>query len=164
MVAALDGGGEPVREPAATIREWLDVVTATLARADALLAAGLSLGLRPPTDGPDDADMAGRHARLLTLSPFHRMLDSDPSWPQRRESPAFLRYRVALNLLYLTLPRLGVSPTERFLMCHCVANAVEDAYGVSAMDLVRAGSPDEGERTTTAAGAPVRGTAAGGAR
>jgi hypothetical protein len=49
-------------------------------------------------------------------------------------------------------------------MCHCVANAVEDAYGVSAMGIVRAGSLDEGERTATAAGAPVRSTAADGAR
>jgi hypothetical protein len=176
VVAALDrgamdrgamdrGGGEQAGEPAATIRDWLDVLTATTARAEGLLAAGLDLGLRPPAGRPRQVIMSERAAHLIALSPFHRALESNPSWPRRRESLPFLRYRFAVNCLYLAMTRLGVTPVERFRLCHWVANAVEDAYGVSAIELVSggSGSGDGGSGTLAAAGTPAAG-AAGGAR
>jgi hypothetical protein len=140
VVTALDGDGEPEGEPAVGIRDWLELLTPTAARAEGLLAAGLGLGMRPsPGDpDPDDADPDGERARFISASPFHQALDSTRFWPQLRESIVFLRFRFAVNCLYLTLTRLGVTPVDRFRLCHWVANAVEDAYGVSAIDMVRA--------------------------
>jgi hypothetical protein len=43
-----------------------------------------------------------------------------------------------LNYTYLHMTRLGITPTERFLLCHLAANAVEECYGVSAFELVGA--------------------------
>jgi hypothetical protein len=48
----------------------------------------------------------------------------------------FQQYRVMLNYLYLFLTRVGLRPGERYLVCHLVAGAVEDAYGVSALDVI----------------------------
>jgi hypothetical protein len=50
--------------------------------------------------------------------------------------PRFLRYRLMLNYTYLHLTRLGVPGLHRYLLCHLAANAVEEVYGVSALDLV----------------------------
>jgi hypothetical protein len=51
--------------------------------------------------------------------------------------PDFLRYRVLLNHTYLHVTRLGLTPVERFRVCHLAARAVEETYGVSAVDLMR---------------------------
>jgi hypothetical protein len=53
-----------------------------------------------------------------------------------------------LNLTYLMLTRLGISPAERFLLCHLAANAVEDQYGVSAIDSASGHSPSAQAVTT----------------
>src|SRR5262249_47421472 len=153
-----DGGGEPTGpgaarsipspqapvpgithgQPAVVIRDWLELLTPTAARAEGLLAAGLDLGMRsstgdadphyapddadPDDGGTDDAEPGGEHARFLATSPFHQALDSTRYWPQLRESVLFLRFRFAMNCLYLTLTRLGVTPVERFRLCHWLAN------------------------------------------
>jgi hypothetical protein len=49
----------------------------------------------------------------------------------------FLRFRVVLNQTYFYMTRLGLTPVNRYLLCHLVANAVEDAYSVSAINLMR---------------------------
>ena len=54
----------------------------------------------------------------------------------------FTLNRVALNLLYLHLARIGVRPVDRFLYCHVVADAVERARGVDAVAMVAAGATD----------------------
>jgi hypothetical protein len=51
--------------------------------------------------------------------------------PPARWSPS---YRLVLNYMYLHFTRLGLTPIERFLLCHLTANAVEDCYGISAME------------------------------
>jgi Lantibiotic biosynthesis dehydratase C-term len=115
------------REPASDLRRWVEVLGARVRRGEELLAAGLTLGLRP------------REAAIVARgsSVFHDALESNPGWAERQESLEFQRYRLALNLLYLNLTRLGLAPVQRFRLCHLAANAVEDAYGVSALDLVR---------------------------
>ncbi|MEU2975079.1 thiopeptide maturation pyridine synthase [Nocardiopsis alba] len=76
-------------------------------------------------------------------SAFHRTLrDSGDFERTLREASWFLRYRVALNLLYLHLARIGVRPVDRFLYCHVVADAVEQARGVDAVAMVAAGATD----------------------
>lgn len=121
IVAALD------REQSATpFAGWVDAVTPIAQR-------GLELmKVRRRTEDQD------RWGRLAELSPFHRVLESGTQWHERRDSDWFAGFRMVLNFLYLHLTRLGVTPTERFLLCHLAANTVENAYGVSALELARA--------------------------
>lgn len=129
VVAALEEEGESPT-PA---RDWAAVLRPLERRARALLRAGrLTLDPPPPAG-------AGPRAHLAAGSVFHRALEDNEQW-QRDVAPAewFLLYRLLLNYTYLHLTRLGVTPVQRFLLCHLAANAVEDSYGVSALELVRA--------------------------
>lgn len=110
--------------------------------AEPLLADGrLDLDGPTPSDGGVEGgaptDEQTRH------SAFHRTLrDSGDFERTLREAPWFLRYRVALNLLYLHLARIGVRPVDRFLYCHVVADAVERACGVDAVAMVASGATE----------------------
>src|SRR5215470_10050465 len=129
VVAELDG--QPVAgEPASVIGRWVRVLAPFPGRAQELLAAGLTLGLRPSAG---EEQNAGDWKVLAAQSPFHRALMATPDWAAIERSDWFLCYRLVLNYLYLHFTRLGLTPTERFLLCHLAANAVEDCYGVSAM-------------------------------
>ncbi|MFC5186009.1 lantibiotic dehydratase C-terminal domain-containing protein [Actinomadura harenae] len=43
----------------------------------------------------------------------------------------FLGHRLAINMLYAHLARVGLAPLQRYLFCHLLAAAVEDEYNVS---------------------------------
>ncbi|PWV52811.1 thiopeptide maturation pyridine synthase [Nocardiopsis sp. L17-MgMaSL7] len=88
-------------------------------------------------EGGDATEEQTRH------SDFHRTLRGSGDFERTlREAPWFLRYRVALNLLYLHLARIGVRPVDRFLYCHVVADAVEQACGVDAVAMVASGATE----------------------
>lgn len=70
-------------------------------------------------------------AEIPVDSPFHRMLTAGDEWPEFARSRAFSLYRLVLNLTYLHLTRLGVAPSDRFLVCHLVAGAVEQHLGTA---------------------------------
>lgn len=114
------------------VQDWLAVLAPSWERARRLASAGtLSVPIGPSADAEVGFE-------LPELSPFHRVLLENPAWDRTQRSMSFLEYRLMINLTYLLLSRLGVTPVERFLLGHLVANAVEDAYGVSAVELVRA--------------------------
>jgi hypothetical protein len=74
----------------------------------------------------------------IRRSEFHATIAQSKSYRTLLfESPWFLKYRLALNLTYLHLNRLGVLPVERYLLCHLLADAVEQAYAISALEMVR---------------------------
>ncbi|MFE3880652.1 thiopeptide maturation pyridine synthase [Kitasatospora sp. NPDC059146] len=50
----------------------------------------------------------------------------------------FRGHRLAINQLYTHLDRLGLSMTQRFLLCYLTARTVEDTFGVSALERARA--------------------------
>jgi hypothetical protein len=69
-------------------------------------------------------------------SPFVRALAADDNFHRHvLPLPAFRRYRLRLNLLYLHLTRLGIRPVDRLMLGHLLANTVESAYGVDALAL-----------------------------
>jgi hypothetical protein len=75
----------------------------------------------------------------LAASPFHSALERDQRRKQALYSdPWFQSYRLVLNLLYLHFNRLGLRPIDRFLLCHLAANAVEEAFKISAAEMVSA--------------------------
>jgi len=143
VVAELDGQAGSAGEAASVIDHWVRVMTPFPQRAQQLLAAGLTLGLRPADGQEQDT---GNWDDLAAQSPFHRTLIDTPYWAQMQHADWFLCYRLVLNYLYLHCTRLGLTPTERFLLCHLTANAVEDCYGISAMEQLT--SPDIVEQLT----------------
>ncbi|MBF8191028.1 hypothetical protein ITP53_36035 [Nonomuraea sp. K274] len=127
IVGALDGTGAPLPY----IGEWTGVLAAYRERADALIAAGELDTDAAPEQEPDVVD-------LTQVSPFHRELFGTSAWQEQTEDTRWFRgYKLLLNYTYLHLTRLGVSPAERFLLCHLAAGAVEEAHGMSALELVR---------------------------
>ena len=111
------------------VGDWVDLLGPFWDRGGELLDAG-QLSLDPPWAGVDLGDPA--ILDLLRRSPFHgsRLTTRRPvnaAW--------FARYRLMLNYTYLHLTRLGLTPVERFLLCHLAAGAAEELYGVVAPDV-----------------------------
>jgi hypothetical protein len=71
-----------------------------------------------------------RMARRETSVIGRRFLEEDEG---RRvmASAEFMSYRTCVNFFYLLLPILGISPIQKFCLCHIVANSVERVLGVS---------------------------------
>ncbi|MFC5826042.1 thiopeptide maturation pyridine synthase [Nonomuraea insulae] len=126
VIATLDGAtGTPV--PFAC--EWAALMAAYAGRAESLIAR----------DGLIDQGSRQEALALPKLSAFHRLMYSSQTYYDRVfADPAFLRYRVLLNYTYLQSTRLGITPPARFRLCHLAASAVEEIYGVSAFELIRA--------------------------
>jgi lantibiotic biosynthesis dehydratase-like protein len=124
VVKSLDAG----RELVPYVRSWVSELGHHKQRASRLAASGIS---------PVSASSSAAQARVGEVSSFHRRLFTNPSWRDMQESEDFVAYRLMVNLTYLHLTRLGVTPIERLLLCHLAANAVEERYGISAFELVR---------------------------
>lgn len=134
-VAALD---DPAAPPVAFVREWAALLEEYRRRAGALLDDGR---LVQPTFEPGQAfrkgpgDPPGPHREPNELQ---RLVYDNPDYHAAVfTDPRFLRYRVLLNYTYLHLTRLGLTPLDRFRTCHLLANAVEDVYGLSGLDVMR---------------------------
>jgi hypothetical protein len=125
LVAGLDGQGVQ----AAPVREWLALMGPIQDRGRELIAEG-RLVLHLPQDHPDD------RPEDIVESTFHRALARTRWWPEVRRSPAFGHYRLMINCTYLQMTRIGVRPIDRYLLCHLIANAVEDVYDRSAFAMV----------------------------
>ena len=83
-------------------------------------------------DPPGMSQDSEEYAERLRRSPFHNRRQwagppTDYVW--------FTKYRLMLNYTYLQLTRLGLLPAQRFLLCHLAANAAEEMYRVSAVDV-----------------------------
>lgn len=127
LEGGLDGGADPVP----FVRRWVELMLPIRRRAERMLADGrLSL---------DRAGGTAASGRLTDVSAFHRAVHANRRWQTEvRDSLGFSVYRVLLNLTYLQLTRIGITPAQRFVLCHFAAGAVEDRYGVSALEVVGA--------------------------
>ncbi|MFB7596407.1 thiopeptide maturation pyridine synthase [Streptomyces sp. NPDC056160] len=134
----------------AALRHWVAAIDPLGERWTALYEAGEI----PEADIPDDEENG--FGDLLSASPLHRAISGSATYKRMMyRDPRFLRYRLMLNYTYLHLSRLGLPGLTRYLLCHLAADAVEEVYGVSALDLVLATAEDAGG-TPTAATAPAR--------
>jgi hypothetical protein len=131
------------------LRGWVAAIDPLGARWTALYAAGEI----PEAEIPDDEENG--IGDLLTASPMHRAIAGSTSYKQMMyRDPRFLRYRLMLNYTYLHLSRLGLPGLTRYLLCHLAANAVEEVYGVSALQLVLATVAAEPKPPVQAAATP----------
>jgi hypothetical protein len=114
------------------VREWVRVVHRLYRRAKALIEAG-DVALSVPEPGVWFTDDVTVH------SDFHRALAGNPTRLETmRTSTRFHTWRVMVNCCYLHLTRLGIRPFERSLLGFLVSEAVEERFGVSAIDMVTA--------------------------
>lgn len=120
LVPLLDdlGLGRLPREP--LLRRWVLLLRPLLARARAVVAgeyANIDLGLG--TGDPGAAPASPLAAALRQPRVIAKLNDPD-----------YVPYRVLINQFYLLLPLLAVSPAQRFCLCHIVADACQDIYGI----------------------------------
>ena len=128
LTTQLDAGTPP-----RLIGHWLDEARSFGPRAAALAADG-KLRLGPPPEGRQEYDRV--LATYLQRSEFHRLTMGDRELSREvEEADWFVTRRMYFNYTYLQLTRVGLTPIQRFLLCHLLANAVEDLYGVSAVDV-----------------------------
>ncbi|MFC4534189.1 thiopeptide maturation pyridine synthase [Sphaerisporangium dianthi] len=135
VIAALD---DPAAPPVPFVREWAALLERYRVRAGTLMDEGR---LPQPMTRPGEAF----EARLGDLpvpqrepNELQRLIFDSPAYHEAVfADPGFLRYRVLLNYTYLHLTRMGLTPLDRLRMCHLLADAVEDVYGVSAIDALR---------------------------
>ncbi|MFF7633117.1 thiopeptide maturation pyridine synthase [Kitasatospora sp. NPDC008050] len=114
-------------------RDWVAAIDPLGGRWTALYEAGEI----PEAPIPDDEENG--IGDLLAASPLHQAVAGSATYKQMMyRDPRFLRYRLMLNYTYLHLTRLGIPGLTRYLLCHLAANAVEEVYGVSALELVLA--------------------------
>jgi hypothetical protein len=123
-------------------RQASKAATRALAERVEVLAAGARAEVAErwaDATGPSHAeakDLAGsgalrleRATERLAASPFHTAMGATPAFQEHVEGHSwYSAYRVALNLAYLHLTRVGLAPVDRFLVCHLVADAVERAF------------------------------------
>ncbi|MGH8895520.1 MAG: thiopeptide maturation pyridine synthase [Egibacteraceae bacterium] len=128
VIDTLDGQ----RDDVPFVRDWAQIMRRLWKQAEPLIAAGsITLPMPPPGKWVD--------SEIAQHSPFHQALGSNLSYLERlRTNPRSLDYRVIVNCLYLHLTRLGLKGYERFLLGYLAAEAVEERFGVSAVDLVSA--------------------------
>ncbi|MYS23177.1 Lantibiotic biosynthesis dehydratase C-term [Streptomyces sp. DvalAA-14] len=153
VVAAFDDApadsADSADADAELLRGWVAAIDPLGARWTALYAAGEI----PEAEIPDDEENG--IGDLLAASPMHRAIAGSTVYKQMMyRDPRFLRYRLMLNYTYLHLSRLGVPGLTRYLLCHLAANAVEEVYGVSALQLVLATVAAEPNLPVRAAAAP----------
>lgn len=130
--STLDSAPSSASDDVPFVREWVQEMARLQVRAQSLIADG-ALTLAVPEPGAWFRD------EVLAHSAFHRALGSNPDFlAMMRTSVRFHASRVLLNCCYLQLTRLGIGPIERSLLGFLVAEAVEERFGVSAIDLVSA--------------------------
>ncbi|MEU7877620.1 thiopeptide maturation pyridine synthase [Microbispora bryophytorum] len=120
-VAEVDEGRTPPH-----VREWLGYIERAKAVAAPLIRdRRIDLDAGPREPGMRQLHTVDFHEILLATGRYRsEVLGSD--W--------FLGHRLAINLLYVHLARLGLAPLQRYLFCHLIAAAVEAEYGVSPVE------------------------------
>ncbi|MBV9312701.1 MAG: hypothetical protein JO100_02950 [Pseudonocardia sp.] len=128
VIATLEDRADPT--PVPFVCEWAALLTTYADRAKPLIEANL-VYQATPAPGPTDPSRGG-------YSNYSQMLFSDQAYREKvMDSSSFRRYRLGINLTYLQLNRLGITPALRMRTCYSVASAVEDVLGVSVDDMVQ---------------------------
>ncbi|MGH3976367.1 MAG: lantibiotic dehydratase C-terminal domain-containing protein, partial [Pseudonocardiaceae bacterium] len=128
VLDTVDGAGGDVP----FVREWVRAVHRLYKRSDQLVADG-AITLSVPEPGVWFFDEITAH------SAFHRALANNPAHLEMmRTSARFHTWRIVVNCCYLHLTRLGIRPFERSLLGFLLSEAVEERFGVSAVELVTA--------------------------
>lgn len=100
---------------------------------DVLLADDTFERLQGAVTSQGPADFQAR-VRQRTPSEIGRALGQTHGM-RAMSTPQIMAYRTTVNFFYTLLPLLGVSPMQKFCLCHLVALSVERVLGVSWRDI-----------------------------
>lgn len=129
VVAAWEGDA-----PDPVVEAWAPVQRAYRRRIAALVAAG-ALDRAVPPDPEAYRERARQHA---DGAPFLEVLFADAdAFARFSRSPAMLAGRIHVNLLYLLLQQVGLTPLDRFALGHFAYRAIEDRTGVDLAERLR---------------------------
>ncbi|WP_066368573.1 thiopeptide maturation pyridine synthase [Herbidospora mongoliensis] len=123
VVNSIDAG-----EAAPHVQDWIAFTRRQKERALPLLA-----GAEIDLDTPGQPEDPRRHP----VDYFDVLMSTDRYRTEVLASDWFRAHRVAVNLLYAHLARLGVTPIQRHLFCHLISSAIEEEYGVSPLERAR---------------------------
>ncbi|VEG27712.1 lantibiotic dehydratase C-terminal domain-containing protein [Actinomyces howellii] len=71
---------------------------------------------------------------ISQVSAFHEALTGNETWVEAvSDDDWFARYRMVLNLVYLHLAKMGLSPHRRFYLCYLLSRAVEELNGTDTL-------------------------------
>jgi len=121
------------------LSEWSAIARTFLAAAERLVSDGkLSLPGLHSTDQVEQRLGRG----LRNISEFHEALYANENVLRVLGSGSWFDvYRVLLNYQYMFFSRLGLSPPNKFLLCHLAARTVEETHDVTlnkVLDLLEA--------------------------
>lgn len=110
------------------------------------LVAGFREGRYATARGADVVKAASRYVNDTERKGTIRVPPVAEAVIALRDGSVLLQaWQVLVNLTYLALKQLGLTPLERFLACYLVTRAVEDVFGEPAVDLMsqlkRTGDP-----------------------
>ena len=126
--------------------EWDHIVRQTESRnfevvqanAESLLGNNTHLDMAEQlrSQAPEDfvAQFEGR-----SVSEIGDMLLNTKQGQELQHVPEFVAYRMSVNFFYSMLPLIGVSPVQKFAICHLVANSMERLTGTTWKELFQAG-------------------------
>lgn len=135
-----EGSTPPTGVDGDPVQRWPRLLHPVLDRGAYLLRTG-AMSMDPPWAGRTSLEDE-YVASLAARSPWHNR-------PRPSAEPVdqlwFGRYKLALNYTYLQLTRIGLTPVERFLLCHLIANAVETRWGLDAAEVILPSSAELAE-------------------
>src|SRR5262249_22682023 len=131
LVAVLDTvDGTDGTGTVAFVPEWLSLVHGYRDRADELIASR-AISFDHLADQPLASTQPEAQSRRPTT--VVDRLGANEAWQREiGESDWFSRHRLVLNYQYLLLNRLGITPSQRYLLCHLAASTVQEGFRVSA--------------------------------
>jgi hypothetical protein len=144
VVAEVDGvtGGAGTGAPPGLplVRQWATLLLPWRDRIGRLIAEGSLPMPGISSGGPDEKTLRLGDLTVARREPsaFHQLVLGSEAYREAVfTDDGFTRFRVLLNYTYLFLTRLGLRPIDRFRLCHLIWRAVEDAYGISSIDVMR---------------------------
>ena len=101
--------------------------------------------IRPPGDYRVRAEAIGRpriYGTDRTPSPLHQLAGRNQTTLAYMGSPGHRARRFLVNLVYHAVLQAGLSPLQKFMACHLVANGIDELTGSSWQEIFASGAAD----------------------
>jgi hypothetical protein len=110
-----------------------------------ILRGADSGAISPPEDFDRRTTAIGRgriYGSGRPISQFHQAAAGSRLAVDYARSSGYRARRVLVSLVYHGLLQLGLSPVQKYLACHMVANAIDELTGASWREIFASGDPD----------------------
>lgn len=122
----------------AIVGDWMAIIHAAQERHQAIVAEHYEelasqtrhIDMARQMERDDPSDFRERIAGRKVSEIGDAFLNTEAGRARLRR-PEFLTYRLTVNLYYALLPILEVTPVQKYLLCHLLANTVERVFGRS---------------------------------